>query len=62
MVIKYFQWPHNRPNDHKIYQDFPLQEPPKFTQFGIFGFKTNHLATLAVVIREVRFWNICQQK
>jgi hypothetical protein len=23
-----------------------LQDPPKFSQIGIFGFKTNHLATL----------------
>jgi hypothetical protein len=23
----------------------PLQHPPKFTQIGIFGLKTNHLAT-----------------
>jgi hypothetical protein len=28
------------------YQDFPLQDPPKFTQIVIFGLKTNHLATL----------------
>jgi hypothetical protein len=39
MAIKYFQWPQNRPNDHKIFQDFPLQDPPKFTQIGIFGLK-----------------------
>jgi hypothetical protein len=31
--------------DHKIYQHLPLQDPPKFTQFGIFGLKINHLAT-----------------
>jgi hypothetical protein len=30
----------------KIYQDFPLQDPPKLTKIGIFGLKTNHLATL----------------
>jgi hypothetical protein len=29
-----------------MYQDFPLQDPPKYTQIGIFGLKTNHLATL----------------
>jgi hypothetical protein len=46
MVIKYFQWSKNRPNGHKRSQDFPLQDPPKFTQSGIFGLKTNHLATL----------------
>jgi hypothetical protein len=33
-------------NGHKMYQRFPLQDPPKFTQIGIFGLKTNHLATL----------------
>jgi hypothetical protein len=48
MAIKYFQWPLNRPNDNKIDQDFPLPDPPKFTQIGIFGLKTNHLATLRV--------------
>jgi hypothetical protein len=37
---------YNIPNGHKIYQHFPFQGPPKFTQIGIFGFKTNHLATL----------------
>jgi hypothetical protein len=26
-----------------------LQDPPKFTQIGIFGLKTNHLATLLSV-------------
>jgi hypothetical protein len=34
------------PNGHKIYQLFPVQGPPKFTQIGIFGMKINHLATL----------------
>jgi hypothetical protein len=46
MAIKYFQLPQNRPNVYKIYQDFSFQDPPKFTQIGIFGLKTNHLATL----------------
>jgi hypothetical protein len=36
------------PKWHKIYQHFPFQDPSKFTQFGIFGLKTYHLATLAV--------------
>jgi hypothetical protein len=31
---------------HKIYEHFPLQGPPKYTQIGIFGHKINHLATL----------------
>jgi hypothetical protein len=53
---KYTKRPQNTPNGHKlfpmavnghkIYQDFPLIDPPKFTQIGIFGLKTNHLATL----------------
>jgi hypothetical protein len=34
-------------NDHKIYQHFPYQGPPKFTQIGIFGLKIYLLATLA---------------
>jgi hypothetical protein len=34
------------PNGHKIYQHFPFQGPPKFTQSGIWGFKIYHLATL----------------
>jgi hypothetical protein len=32
MAVKYFHWQQNRPNGHKIYLDFPLQDPPKFTQ------------------------------
>jgi hypothetical protein len=53
MALKFFQWPQNTPNGHKIYQDFSLQDPPKFTQMGIFGLKTNHLATL--LIRSTRW-------
>jgi hypothetical protein len=29
-----------------MYQHLPLEDPPKFTQIGIFGWKTCHLATL----------------
>jgi hypothetical protein len=36
------------PNGHKIYQHLPLQDPPKFTQIGIFGLKKKHLATQSV--------------
>jgi hypothetical protein len=39
-----------------MYQDFPLQDPPKFTQKGIFGLKTNHLAT--VVSTELPFFPV----
>jgi hypothetical protein len=46
VATKYTKWPHNIPNGHKINQQFPLQDPPKFTQIGIFGLKTNHLAAL----------------
>jgi hypothetical protein len=27
------------PKDHKMYQRFPIQGPPKFSQIGIFGSK-----------------------
>jgi hypothetical protein len=43
---KYTKWPDNLPNGHEIYQNLPLQELPKLTQIGIFGFKTNPLAAL----------------
>jgi hypothetical protein len=45
------------------YQTFPFQGPPKFTQIGISGLKTNHLATL--VMQPVRpvvgkfFFKVC---
>jgi hypothetical protein len=35
-----------------------LHDPPKFTQIGIFGLKTNHLATLGSLV-EIR---PCKQK
>jgi hypothetical protein len=39
MAIKYLQLPVNRPNYHKIDQDFSLQDPQKFTQIGLFWFE-----------------------
>jgi hypothetical protein len=30
----------------KCTKHIPLQDPPKFTQIGIFGLKINHLAAL----------------
>jgi hypothetical protein len=47
ITIKYTKWPQNIPNDHKInlcndhkmFQYFQLQDPPKLTQIGIFGLK-----------------------
>jgi hypothetical protein len=44
-AVKYARWPQNRPNGHAIYQHLPSQNPPKFNQIGLFGLKTNHLAT-----------------
>jgi hypothetical protein len=46
MTIKYNQWPNNIPNGYKIYQTFPYQDPPKFTQILFLGLKIYHLATL----------------
>jgi hypothetical protein len=46
ITTNYTKWPKNRPNGHKIYQHVPKQDPPKFTQIGIFVLKTNHLANL----------------
>jgi hypothetical protein len=59
ITIKYTKWPQTIPNGHNIYQmatnytkwpfnipTAPLQDPPKFCQIGIFGFKICHLATL----------------
>jgi hypothetical protein len=34
------------PNGQKIYQHFPFQDPPNFTQIEISGLKIYHLATL----------------
>jgi hypothetical protein len=34
---------------NKIYQLFPILGPENFSQIGIFGLKTNHLATLAYI-------------
>jgi hypothetical protein len=40
MVVK-------RPNGNVLYQHLRLQDPPKFTQIGIFGLKMCHLANLS---------------
>jgi hypothetical protein len=44
-AINYTKWPLNIPNGHKI-KHLQFKGPPKFTQMGVFGLKTNHLATL----------------
>jgi hypothetical protein len=46
MAIDFTNRIKNIPNGHKTYQHLPLQDPPKFTPNGMFGFKLNHLATL----------------
>jgi hypothetical protein len=46
MATQYNKCPLNIPNGHKIYQYFPFQGPPKYTQGGIFGMKIFHLASL----------------
>jgi hypothetical protein len=49
---KYTKWPKNILNGQKytkwpkIYQQHPSQDPPKFTQNGIFSLEICHLATL----------------
>jgi hypothetical protein len=56
---KYIKWPQTisiglnytkRPliiqKGRKIYQHFPFQGSPNYTQIGMFGLKINHLATL----------------
>jgi hypothetical protein len=47
MATKFTEWLQNISNGRKIYQHLQLQDPPKFTQIGIFGLKVYHLATLA---------------
>jgi hypothetical protein len=39
MATKYMKWPEIGPNGLKLYQHLPLQDPPKFTQTGLFGLK-----------------------
>jgi hypothetical protein len=39
-----------------MYQHIPLQDPPKFTQIGIFGLKIYNLATLH---GETRIFQLC---
>jgi hypothetical protein len=49
------------PNGHEIYQHFPFKGPPKFTQSGIFGLKTYHLATLMEIIFCAFLMELCPQ-
>jgi hypothetical protein len=64
MTIKYTKGAKNISVSHKIdqmtitytYQHLPLQDPPKFTQIGIFGLKIYHLATLLDMSRHLSEW------
>jgi hypothetical protein len=55
-------------NGQIIYQLLPLQDPPKLTQIGIFGFKICHLATLLLTFcflknkRKSFFGFLCRSK
>jgi hypothetical protein len=37
MAEQHTESPQNGPKGHKKYQRLPVQDPPKFTQIGIFG-------------------------
>jgi hypothetical protein len=39
MDVQYTKLPQNRPKGHKICQYLTVQDPPKFTRIGIFGFE-----------------------
>jgi hypothetical protein len=39
LTTKCTKWPYYLSIGHKIYQHLPFQDPPKFTQNGIFGLK-----------------------
>jgi hypothetical protein len=39
ITLKFTTFPQNRPNRNEIGQHLPLQDPPKFTQFGNFRFE-----------------------
>jgi hypothetical protein len=45
MTLKYTQWTQYTPHGNKIYHQPPLQDPPKFTQIGIFVCKSGNLAS-----------------
>jgi hypothetical protein len=62
MAIKHTKWPYTYiRNVHKIYQLFPFQGPPKFTQIVIFGMKIYYLATLYLYLPDYYF-NISQKQ
>jgi hypothetical protein len=49
LAVLYSKWT-------KIFQPFPIQGPPKFTQIGIFSLKIYHLATLLQTQRVTHFY------
>jgi hypothetical protein len=46
MPTKYTKWSQHIPNGRKIDQHLPLQDPPKFTHIGVFGFKISKMFIL----------------
>jgi hypothetical protein len=49
MAMNYTKWPYNIPNGHKMYENLLFRGPTKLSPIGIFGLKTNHLATLVKI-------------
>jgi hypothetical protein len=41
----------NIPIGHNIDLHFPFQDPPKFTEIGIFGMKIYHLSKMVIFIK-----------
>jgi hypothetical protein len=58
MAINYIKLMSNRPNGQSIYQYFPFQNSPKFTQIGILGLKTYYLATLTLSMLLTAYWHL----
>jgi hypothetical protein len=62
MAVQYTKSQYKIQNGHKLYQNLPLQSPPKFNQIGNFGLKKYHLATMvcARICSSVKSETICQ--
>jgi hypothetical protein len=54
MAIRFAKWLSNIPQGLKSYRHFPIEGPPKNDQFGIFGLKIYHLATL---LKRIKYFN-----
>jgi hypothetical protein len=57
IITKYTKSPENRPNVYTMYNNLPLQDPPKRTQIGIFGLKIYHLATLILNTHQAKLYS-----